>query len=85
MKKSVIYNFVNVPDRATAKDFGAGPLGFSQDIRVGTGSQNSHSLARLNVTRHVLDNGRVEFKLFIDGELIRRGILDGCEFGLAKC
>ena len=80
MKRSPIYNFVRVPDRAEDKDFGAGPLGFSQQICVGTGSQNSHTLARVNVTRGLLDNGRVEFKLFIDGELIKRGILDGQNF-----
>ena len=83
MKRSPIYNFINVPDRATAKDFGAGPLGFEQTICVGTGSNNSHVLARLNVTRCELDNGRVEFNLYMDGELVKRGILDGQSFGLA--
>ena len=80
MKRSPIYCHVNVPDRATVKDFGAGPLGFSQDIRVGTGSNNSHSLACLNVTRNLLDNGRVEFCLYLDGQLIKRGILNGSDF-----
>ena len=84
MKRSPIYNFVQVPDRATNKDFGAGPLGFSQQICVGTGSNNSHVLARLNVGRDILDDGRVEFSLYLDGELIKRGILDGQSFGLAS-
>ncbi len=84
MKSSPIYNFVHVPDRATNKDFGAGNQGFTQTVRVGTSSRNSHTFANISVTRELFEDGRVQFKLFIDGELIKRGILDGCEFGLAK-
>ena len=81
MKSSPIYNIVNVSGK-TKRRFGA-VNGFTQDIRVGTSSSNSHTLAQISVERHVnSEDGSVDFCLFVDGVRIRHGILTGKQFEL---
>ncbi len=79
MKSSPIYNIVHNPGRVSDCSFGVKDY-FSQDIRVGTSAKNSHSLADISVTRFVTDSGAVQFNLFIDGELFKRGHLIGKDF-----
>ena len=78
-----IYNLVS--NNGLARDrsnFGARE-GFEQDIRVGTSAKNSHTLANITVERYPLDNGRVRFTMFIDGERFRSGILENKAFNLS--
>lgn len=73
MKKSSIYNKITNEARKSDCSFGASG-GFTQDIRVGWGKDDSHTLAKIQVTEECDNsrlNGRV-FCLYINGELIRR-------------
>ncbi len=81
MKSSPIYNIISNASRASDCSFGCKDS-FWQDIRVGTSSSNSHTLAEISVQRHQLDDGTVEFNLFLDGALIKRGLLSGKEFAI---
>ena len=64
---------------ARALNFGARDS-FNQSILVGTRATNSPELATVSVERRALPDGIVEFSLYLDDVLIRRGILDGKEF-----
>lgn len=72
MKRSSIYNRVHNQARKSDCSFGASG-GFSQDIRVGWGSSDSHSLARIVVDEVRIDSETRVFNLFVNGELIRQG------------
>ena len=50
---------------------------FEQTILVGTSAKNSHELGVISVERRELPDGDVEFALYLDNVLLRRGILDG--------
>lgn len=78
MKSSPIYNHVNIQGRAS-RDFGAYD-GFNQHVLVGTSRTNSHEFANISVQRRANEDGTVEFSLWIDGVLVKRGVLDGKEF-----
>ena len=79
MKSSPIYNKVSIAGRNN-RDFGADADGFEQDIRVGTSSSNSHTLATISVKRIDTDSGAKQFILFLDGKAIKRGHLVGHDF-----
>jgi len=79
MKSSPIYNIIHNPSRVSDCSFGVKDH-FRQDIRVGTSSRNSHTLADISVERHITDSGAVHFNLFLDGNLIKKGILNGQDF-----
>lgn len=81
MKSSPIYNIVTNPGRKSDASFGSSS-GFTQDIRVGTSSSNSHTLGTITVDFVEREEGR-EFRLWLDGEIVKTGILDGKEFALA--
>ncbi len=80
MQASPIYNRVSIKGR-TSRDFGA-DSGFVQQILVGTSRTNSHELGTLSVQRLTQGDGTVEFSLYLDNTLLRRGILDGKTFTL---
>ena len=79
MKSSPIYNKVSIAGRNN-RDFGADADGFEQSILVGTSASNSHSFADISVKRIDRDNGTKEFIFFLDGDVIKRGILNGTDF-----
>lgn len=80
MNSSSIYNRISRPSRhKTSADFGAGD-GFEQTVLVGTSAKNSHTLGVIEVQRIAQADGRVEFALYLDNTMLRRGILDGKEF-----
>ncbi len=81
MKSSPIYNLISNPGRTSDCSFGSSE-GFTQDIRVGTSRTNSHSLANISVNRFQQDDGTVLFQLFLDGTMVKSGILDGKTFDL---
>lgn len=83
MKSSPIYSRVSIEGRSD-RDFGAGPLGFEQSIQVGTSRTNSHNLADIAVRRITLDDGRQAFYLYLDGKVVKCGILDGQEYTAVK-
>jgi len=74
MKSSPIYNIISNPGRKSDCSFGSSG-GFTQDIRVGTSSSNSHTLANISVQQFVNGEGISEFSLFIDGKLVKQGLL----------
>ena len=67
------------PKHATRVAFSARES-FEQTILVGTSATNSHELGTVSVERRKLPDGIVEFSLYLDDILIRRGILDGKKF-----
>ena len=79
MKSSSIYNIISNPARRSDCSFGASG-GFNQQIQVGTSSSNSHTLASISVQQHLDDDGNTVFCLFVDGTLLKRGVLTGKEF-----
>lgn len=79
MKSSSIYNVITNPARRSDCSFGASG-GFTQQIQVGTSSSNSHALASISVQQHTNDEGNQVFSLFVDGTLLKRGVLTGKEF-----
>ena len=78
MKASPIYNHVAIVGRSS-RDFGAYD-GYTQRILVGTSRVNSHELGTISVQRIVQADGTVEFALYLDNTMLRRGILDGKVF-----
>lgn len=82
MRQYPIWNTIDaVGGRKSPSDFGA-TGGFTQYVNVGTSSRNSHVLAEIVVERHVTKNGTIEFSLYVDSVMIKRGILDGREFSI---
>ena len=80
MKSSPIYNIISNPKRKSDCSFGSD--GFTQQIRVGTSSSNSHELARITVERHFNDTGDAVFSMYLDGKLVKKGVLTGKDFEL---
>ena len=83
MKASPIYNRINVPGRKSDASFGARES-FTQEIRVGTSSSNSHELVDISVARIPQDDGSVKFVLWVDGMRIKEGYLQGHDFELTR-
>ena len=79
MRSSPIYNVISNASRASDCSFGSVD-GYGQDIRVGTSSRNSHTLAKIRVSRAFNDDGTTTFRLFVDGVCIRKGTLAGKQF-----
>jgi hypothetical protein len=44
-------------------------------MNVGTSSKNSHLFAEITQTCRELDNGDLSFRLYVDGEVIKEGIV----------
>ena len=79
MRQSPIYNIIDNPGRKSNCSFGARDS-FKQDIRVGTSSENSHTLASIEVRRVLAENNTVGFNLYVDGVCVKKGLLDGKQF-----
>ena len=79
MKSSPIYNVIDNPKRRSDCSFGAGDR-FTQTVRVGTSASNSHVLGTITVERHEITDGTVVFTMWLDGQVVRRGTLDGKDF-----
>ena len=78
MKSSPIYNIISNPKRKSDCSFGSD--GFRQEIRVGTSSSNSHTLGNISVERHFDDDGLAVFSMYLDGKLVKQGVLDKQDF-----
>jgi len=83
MKSSPIYNIISNPKRKSDCSFGSD--GFRQEIRVGTSSSNSHELATISVERYTDDGGLTVFNMFLDGKLVKAGVLDKKDFTMLQC
>jgi len=81
MKSSPIYNIISNPKRKSDCSFGSD--GFRQEIRVGTSSSNSHTLANITVEMHD-ENGERLFVMFLDGKVVKKGILNGKDFEMTQ-
>ena len=44
-------------------------------MNVGTSSKNSHKFAEIKQTCRELENGDLSFRLYVDGEIIKEGIV----------
>ena len=77
-----IYSLITRQEGGPKQNFGARE-GFRQDIRVGTSAKNSHTLADITVSCEELPGGERCFRLFIDGEIAKLGILKGRELNIA--
>lgn len=60
-------------------DFGSHD-GYTQRVLVGTGPNNSHEFAKIEVERRELPDGGVEFLLYVNDKLVERGELRGDQF-----
>ncbi len=83
MRQYPIWNVINaVGGKASPAHFGAGES-FRQIVYVGTSSRNSHEFAKIEVERCEQHDGTwVEFALYVDDVMIKRGTLDGGEFNI---
>lgn len=71
MRRSSIYNIIDNPARKSDCSFGASG-GFTQAVRIGSGSANSHVLGEFTVEED--HHGKfTEFRLYLDGHLLKRG------------
>lgn len=66
--------------RASSCDYGASERD-ARTIYVGTSSRNSHEFATVTTDCTRLDDGALEFSLYVDGVLIKRGIVHDGEYG----
>lgn len=74
MRSSPIYNIIEAQGRKSDPSFGARG-GFTQDIRVGRSSTDSHTLAEVEVREiHDHASGSTQFVLLLDGKIIKRAI-----------
>lgn len=82
MRQYPIWNEVRaVGGKKSPANFGARDS-FRQMVYVGTSSSNSHKLALIEVERREQHDGTVEFALYVDSVMIKRGILDGKQFSI---
>lgn len=80
MKRRHIYSIVDNPDRRSDCSFGCDDR-FSQDIRVGWGSADSHTIANITVQRNASINQPGQaYAIYIDNELWCHGIHHDGEF-----
>lgn len=80
MRQYPIYNRVSGQGKRSSADFGSVD-GFTQTVLVGTSSRNSHELATVTVERRALtDSDDIEFAIYVDNVMVKRGILNGSEF-----
>jgi hypothetical protein len=81
VKSYPIWSEVSGTGRKNEPNHGAhGALRYN--IAVGTSARNSHDFAHVEVERLVQHDGRVEFALYVDSVLIKRGMLDGKQFNV---
>ena len=82
MRQYPIWNDISASGgKKSSSNFGALDS-FAQYVYVGTSSRNSHDFARIEVERREQHDGTVEFALYVDGVMIKRGTLDGGEFSI---
>lgn len=82
MRQYPIWNDVRaVGGKKSPAHFGARDS-FRQRVYVGTSSDNSHELALIEVERREQHDDTVEFALYVDSIMIKRGILDGRQFSI---
>lgn len=84
MNRSSIYNRVTAVARQSDCSFGASG-GFHQEVQVGWGKSNSHTLGKIEVTEVVIAPGVVEFCLYLDGHLLKRGTKRGADVQIESC
>ena len=82
MKSSPVYAIINNSKRKSDCSFGSD--GFDMDVRVGTSSSNSHTLADISVQRHIDCDGYPMFTLWVDGVLVKKGRLVGKDFEMVS-
>ncbi len=69
-----IWNKIKSCIYASDKSYGVREEGIV-NVNVGTSSSNSHLFLQHRTTCVVLDNGDRQFSFYVDGKLIRRGIV----------
>ena len=75
MRQYPIYNTIHGQGKQGSADFGSYD-GFEQHVMVGSGSQNSHKLAEINVNTWVDTVGRMHFELTVDMKRVKHGVYE---------
>ena len=83
MRQFPIYNIVTAciykngtptSSHKGSKSYGVKETG-EVEVRVGTSSKNSHTFLKHTTTHREKEDGSREYRFYIDGELVRTGIL----------
>jgi hypothetical protein len=65
-----------------SKSYGVKTDGLTK-IFVGTSASNSHHFADVKITHRDLGEGQRSFRLYVDGEVIKEGLVQGSELEIA--
>ena len=74
MKQYPIWNIINSCVDKGAKSYGVREHG-DVEIRVGTSSGNSYTFVEHSITHRIHEDGSREYRFYVDGEVIKTGIL----------
>ena len=75
MKSYPIWNEVDACIYQSSKSFGAKTQS-NVNVKVGTSARNSHDFVSHCVTHRELENGDKEFRFYVDGKCIKRGLVE---------
>lgn len=74
MKQHSIWNRVQACIYKSNKSWGAKDESYVE-VLVGTSAKNSHSFVNHRTTHRTFDDGTQEFRFYVDGVCIKRGII----------
>ena len=74
MRSYPIWNDVTACVYKGAKSYGVKETG-NVEVLIGTSASNSHTFLKHSTTHRQLDNGDREYRIYIDGEVIKRALL----------
>ncbi len=74
MRQYPIWNIISGQGKKGSADFGSHD-GFTQIVRVGTSSSNSHEFVRIDVRPWANTDGSQRFDLYIDGVKVRSSMV----------
>ena len=69
-----IWNQVDACIYQSSKSWGAKQTSCVH-VKVGTSAMNSHDFVKHEVTHRQLENGDKEFRFYVDGKCIKRGVV----------
>jgi len=70
-----IWNEVEACIYQSSKSFGA-KQSSNVNVKVGTSARNSHDFVNHCVTHRELENGDKEFRFYVDGKCVKRGLVE---------
>jgi len=69
-----IWNNITACIYKSSKSYGVKNTGVN-NVVVGTSASNSHEFAAIKTTHRIMDNGDRQYRLYVDGCLIKCGVL----------